>query len=83
MADDIAGAGEVIRVEQGAVANTVGAVMAQVSGECGRVFSGLARDEALRRARCLTEERAVAGGAEARTPQTVDMEDLPFAYLFG
>ena len=83
VADDIAGASEVIRVEHGAVANAVGAAMAQVSGECDRVFTGLARDEALGRARAMAEERAIAGGAEARTLQTVDMEDLPLAYLPG
>ena len=60
-----------------------GAAMAQVSGECDRVFTGLARDEALGRARAMAEERAIAGGAEARTLQTVDMEDLPLAYLPG
>ncbi len=83
VADDIRGASEVIRVEHGMVANAVGAAMAQVSGECDRVFTGLARDEALRRARSEAEERAVAGGADARTLQTVDMEDLPLAYLPG
>ena len=83
VADDIAGASQVIRVEHGAVANAVGAAMAQVSGECDRVFTGLSRDEALRRALAVAEERAVAGGAAARTLQTVDMEDLPLAYLPG
>ncbi len=83
VADDIRGASEVIRVEHGAVANAVGAAMAQVSGECDRVFTGVARDEALRRARSEAEERAIAGGANVRTLQTVDVEDLPLAYLPG
>ena len=42
-----------------------------------------ARDETLRRARSEAEERAIAGGADAWTLQTVDMEDLPLAYLPG
>ena len=74
---------EVIRVENGDVANAVGAAIAQVSGECDQVFTGLARDELLQEARQIAEARAVEGGADAATLKTVEVEDLPLAYLPG
>ena len=81
--DDLPGASEVVRVEHGEVANAVGAAIAQVSGECDRVFTGLERGELLARARAIAEERAVAGGADRATLETVEVEDLPLAYLPG
>ena len=81
--DDLPGASEVIRVENGDVANAVGAAIAQVSGECDQVFTGLARDELLQEARQIAEARAVEGGADAATLKTVEVEDLPLAYLPG
>lgn len=81
--DDLPGASEVIRVEHGEVANAVGAAIAQVSGECDRVFTGLDRGELLARAGAIAEERAIAGGADPATLKTVEVEDLPLAYLPG
>ncbi len=81
--DGLEGACEVIRVGHGEVANAVGAAMAQVSGECDQVFTGLPREVLLERARTVAGERAVAGGADPATLQTVDMEDLPLSYLPG
>jgi len=81
--DDLPGASEVIRVEHGEVANAVGAAIAQVSGECDQVFTGMTRDDLLAEAREIAEDRAVEGGADRATLKTVEVEDLPLAYLPG
>ena len=81
--DRIPGISEVIQIEHGAVANAVGAAIAQVSGEVDQIFQNLEREEAIRRARELAEEKAVQAGADPETLQVVDVEDLPLAYLPG
>ena len=47
--DQVEGCSEVIRVEHHAVANAVGAAIAQVSGEVDQIFSNLTRDQAVLR----------------------------------
>jgi N-methylhydantoinase A/oxoprolinase/acetone carboxylase beta subunit len=79
----IAGISEVIHVEHQAVANAVGAAIAQVSGEVDRIFQDLSRDEAIARARQMAEAQAVSAGADQRTLTAVEVEDLPLAYLPG
>ncbi|MBI1848486.1 MAG: hydantoinase/oxoprolinase family protein [Candidatus Rokubacteria bacterium] len=79
----LAGISEVIHVPHQAVANAVGAAMAQVSGEADQIFQGLSRDEAIAAARQLAEDRAVLAGAERTTLTVVEVEDLPLAYLPG
>jgi N-methylhydantoinase A/oxoprolinase/acetone carboxylase beta subunit len=79
----ITGISEVIHVEHQAVANAVGAAIAQVSGEIDRIFQDLSRDEAITRARQLAEAQATSAGADPRTLTTVEVEDLPLAYLPG
>jgi len=81
--DRINGISEVIHVEHQAVANAVGAAIAQVSGEIDRIFQDLSRDEAIARARQLAEAQAASAGADPRTLTTVEVEDLPLAYLPG
>ena len=81
--EKLAGVGKVLHVEHSSVANAVGAAIAQVSGEVDQVFSSMSRDEALLRARALAEEKAVHGGADAKTLKLVEIEDLPLAYLPG
>jgi N-methylhydantoinase A/oxoprolinase/acetone carboxylase beta subunit len=81
--EHLAGCGRVLRVENAAVANAVGAAIAQVSGESDQVFTGLTREQAMDKARRLAEERAVAAGADPATLKLVDIEDLPIAYLPG
>src|SRR5262249_25809275 len=77
------GVSEVIHVRHQAVANAVGAAIAQVSGEVDQTFQDLSREAAIAEARRLAESRALAAGAERGTLQTVDVEDLPLAYLPG
>jgi N-methylhydantoinase A/oxoprolinase/acetone carboxylase beta subunit len=79
----LAGVAETVAVQHQAVANAVGAAMAQVSGEVDQIFQGLPRDEAIARARRLAEDKTVTAGAAAETLRTVDVEDLPLAYLPG
>jgi N-methylhydantoinase A/oxoprolinase/acetone carboxylase beta subunit len=81
--EHLAGVSQVLHVEHAAVANAVGAAIAQVSGEVDQVFTGVSRDVALEQAKALAEQRAVQGGADARTLKLVDVEDLPIAYLPG
>jgi N-methylhydantoinase A/oxoprolinase/acetone carboxylase beta subunit len=79
----VAGVSKVVHVEHQAVANAVGAAIAQVSGEVDQIFQNLSREEAIARARGLAEERAVRAGAELGTLTLVEVEDLPLAYLPG
>ena len=79
----LAGVSEVVHVPHQAVANAVGAAIAQVSGEVDQIFQGLSRDEAIARARGLAEERAVRAGAAPDALRVVEVEDLPLAYLPG
>ena len=74
---------EIVRVEHQAVANAVGAAIAQVSGEADRVFQDVTRDRAIGRATELAEANAVEAGANPRTLELVELEDLPLAYLPG
>ncbi|MBM3220752.1 MAG: hydantoinase/oxoprolinase family protein [Candidatus Rokubacteria bacterium] len=79
----LAGVSEVINVPHQAVANAVGAAIAQVSGEVDQIFQDLSRDEAIARARWLAEDKAVEAGADRTTLNVVEVEDLPLAYLPG
>ncbi len=77
------GISEVVHVPNQAVANAVGAAIAQVSGEVDRIVRGLGREEAIAETRRLAERKAVAAGADPSTLQVVEVEDLPIAYLPG
>jgi len=77
------GVSEVAHVPHQAVANAVGAAIAQVSGEADQIFHGLSRGEAIAEARRLAEARAVRAGADPATLEVVEVEDLPLAYLPG
>jgi N-methylhydantoinase A/oxoprolinase/acetone carboxylase beta subunit len=79
----LAGVSEVLNVPHQAVANAVGAAIAQVSGEVDQIFQNLSRDEAIARARRAAEDKAVAAGADRATINVVEVEDLPLAYLPG
>ena len=77
------GVSEVLNVPHQAVANAVGAAIAQVSGEVDQIFQDLSREEAIARARRVAEDKAVAAGADRSTITVVEVEDLPLAYLPG
>jgi N-methylhydantoinase A/oxoprolinase/acetone carboxylase beta subunit len=77
------GISEVLRPQHAAVANAVGAAIAQVSGEADQVFQGLTRTGAMEQAERIARERAVEAGADPASLALVDIEDLPIAYLPG
>jgi N-methylhydantoinase A/oxoprolinase/acetone carboxylase beta subunit len=77
------GVSEVVHVPHQAVANAVGAAIAQVSGEVDQIFQNLSREAALAQARRIAEQRAVSAGAAAGSLAVVESEDLPLAYLPG
>ncbi|MCY3799600.1 MAG: hydantoinase/oxoprolinase family protein [Chloroflexi bacterium] len=81
----IEGASEIIKPDHFPVANAIGAAIAQVGGECDRIFSlaELSRDEALDQAKGEASERAVNAGADAESIEIVDVEEVPLAYLPG
>jgi N-methylhydantoinase A/oxoprolinase/acetone carboxylase beta subunit len=73
----------VIRVVHGDCANAIGAAIAQISGETDQVYRDMTREAAIAEAQALAVERAVAAGADRGTIETVDVEDMPLAYLPG
>ena len=76
---------ELIKPDHFAVANAVGAAIAQVSGEVDRVYAlaEMTRKAALEDAKSQAVEAAVNAGARRDTVEIVDVEDVPLAYLPG
>src|SRR4051812_5504852 len=79
----LAGVSEVIRVEHGDCANAVGAAIAQISGETDQVYRDMTRQDAIAAAEAQAVARAVASGADRASLQTIEIEDIPVAYLPG
>jgi N-methylhydantoinase A/oxoprolinase/acetone carboxylase beta subunit len=79
----VEGISQVIRVPHGDCANAVGAAIAQISGETDQIYRDLSREEAIIAAEAQARDRAVAAGADRHTLHTVDIEDMPLAYLPG
>ncbi|MDQ0469514.1 hydantoinase/oxoprolinase family protein [Labrys wisconsinensis] len=82
---DLPSASEVIRPENAAVANAIGAAIAQVGGEVDRIYSleGTSRDAVLGAAKQEASDRAAEAGAAAGSIKIVDIEEVPLAYLPG
>ena len=76
---------EVIRPAHFAVANAIGAAIAQTSGAVDRVYSldEFSRDSALADAEQEARAKAIASGAVASTVTVTEREDVPLAYLKG
>jgi hypothetical protein len=81
--DDLPGVSEVVRVPNAAVANAVGAGIAQISGEVDQIFTEMDRAAAIAAARERAEASAVRAGAEPGSIEVVELEDIPLAYLPG
>ncbi|HEV2189464.1 MAG TPA: hydantoinase/oxoprolinase family protein, partial [Stellaceae bacterium] len=79
----LAGIAEVIRVPHGDCANAVGAAVAQVSGETDQIFRDMSRAEAIAAAETQAVARARSAGADPATIATIEVEDMPLAYLPG
>ena len=82
---EVEGASEIIKPDHFPVANAIGAAIAQVGGECDRIFSlaEMSRDEALAQAKSEASQRAINAGASAESIEIVDVEEVPLAYLPG
>ena len=74
-----------IKPKHFAVANAVGAAIAQISGEVDRVYSlaSQAREAVLEEAKKEAIGRAVKAGADPSSVEIVEVEDVPLAYLPG
>ena len=74
-----------MRAPHYAVANAVGAAIAQISGEVDHTVTlgTRSRDEALAQAKALAVERAITAGAHPDTVQVIDVEEIPLTYLPG
>ena len=85
LGDSLPGASQLIRPEHFAVANAIGAAIAQVGGEVDKVVAleGTTRAAALEEAKAEATDKAVAAGATRDTVRVVDVEDVPIAYLPG
>jgi N-methylhydantoinase A/oxoprolinase/acetone carboxylase beta subunit len=83
--DSLPGASELVKPEHFAVANAIGAAIAQVGGEVDKIVAleGTTRAAALEEAKAEAVEKAVAAGAEREAVRVVDVEDVPIAYLAG
>ncbi|MEM7132337.1 MAG: hydantoinase/oxoprolinase family protein [Chloroflexota bacterium] len=82
---EVSGASEMIKPDHFAVANAVGAAIAQVGGETDTIFSldNISRDDALTQAKDEAVQKAVANGAAPESVEIVDIEEIPLAYLPG
>jgi N-methylhydantoinase A/oxoprolinase/acetone carboxylase beta subunit len=85
LGERLPGASELIKPDHFAVANAIGAAIAQVGGEVDRIFSlhHQSRDQVLEQARQEALERAVASGAIPASVQVIEVEDVPLTYLPG
>jgi N-methylhydantoinase A/oxoprolinase/acetone carboxylase beta subunit len=76
---------EVIRPEHFAVANAIGAAIAQTSGEVDRIYSleNRSRESALADAEQEARQKAVTAGALPDSIMVTEREDIPLSYLRG
>jgi N-methylhydantoinase A/oxoprolinase/acetone carboxylase beta subunit len=85
LAPDRIGDLEVIRPENFAVANAVGAAIAQISGEVDRIFAldKKSREDCMAEAEDEARTAAIQAGAVEASLDTIEREDVPLAYLPG
>ncbi|HJG78830.1 MAG TPA: hydantoinase/oxoprolinase family protein [Brevibacterium senegalense] len=77
--------GQVTRPENYAVANAIGASIAQVGGEIDKVyaFSAGEREAKIAEVRAEAVDLAVAAGAKPSTVSIIDFDEVPIPYLPG
>ncbi len=83
--DEFGDAGPVHRPEHFAVANAIGAAIAQIGGEVDRIFpvEPGRRRAVLDDAKQEAVDKAIASGAKPGTVQVVEVDEVPLAYLPG
>jgi len=85
MPKSLAGFGPVHRPDHFAVANAIGAAIAQVGGEVDRIFAlgSQTRQQVLEQAKSEAVDKAIAAGARAEDVSIVEVDEVPIAYLPG
>lgn len=85
MPSELDGVRQVHLPEHFAVANAIGAAIAQVGGETDRIFSVPpgGREAVLDQARSEAVDQAVAAGADPASVHIVEIDEVPLAYLPG
>ncbi len=79
------GVSEVIRPSSYQYANAIGAAIAQVSGQIDKVYSldSMSREDAIKTAKDSATERAIKAGADPKTVDIVEVDEIALAYLPG
>jgi N-methylhydantoinase A/oxoprolinase/acetone carboxylase beta subunit len=85
MRDDIPGTSEVIVPDHAAVANAIGASIAQVGGEVDKVYSydKDGREVTIAGAKAEAIQKALDAGAKKDSIEIIDFEELPLQYVPG
>ncbi|WP_422057674.1 hydantoinase/oxoprolinase N-terminal domain-containing protein [Sphingomonas sp.] len=85
IADSLKGAARVLRPQHAAVANAVGAAIAQVGAQIEQIiaYDREPRAEAIERMRRDVTEQVVAAGGIAETVQIVEVDEVFLSYLPG
>jgi N-methylhydantoinase A/oxoprolinase/acetone carboxylase beta subunit len=83
--DSLPGTTATRRPEHFAVANAIGAAIAQVGGEVDRIFAvgSVTREQVLDQAKAEAVDKAVAAGARPQDVRIVEVDEVPIAYLPG
>ncbi|MCW5579783.1 MAG: hydantoinase/oxoprolinase family protein [Luteimonas sp.] len=83
--DTLRGASRVLRPEHAAVANAVGAAIAQVGAQVERIvdYDRMPRSEALETLRAEARAHVVAAGGDADSTQVVEVDEVFLSYLPG
>lgn len=79
------GVDHILRDDLGAVANAIGATIAQISGEFEKIYSyeAIKRQEALEDAKQQAKQQALSAGAAIEGIQVNDVEEVPLSYYPG
>jgi N-methylhydantoinase A/oxoprolinase/acetone carboxylase beta subunit len=85
LGDRLEGASQLVKPDHFAVANAIGAAIAQIGGEVDRIFAaaGRSHEQLMDEAKQEAIEKAVAAGATRSTVQVVDVDEIPISYLPG
>lgn len=77
--------GRVVRPPEHAVANAIGASIAQVGGEIDKVYTiePGRRDESLAAVKAEAVDKAISAGADPKSVEVIDFDEVPIPYLPG
>ena len=83
LGNSLTGASQVLRPENGGVANAIGAAIAQVGGQVEKVYSleNTGREEAIADCSAAAIARAAAAGADPTTIEVVEIDEVPLTYV--